>query len=152
MVKKLLLVFPLLMIAKTVVAERMGDKIVGLYYVVDEYSKEESRIRIYRINNGTYEGKVEWINKPYHKDGSLRLDVKNPIPELRHVPCSQLVILTNLCYNSETQTWENGVVYNPQDGKKYSAYMEFESDKKLRVRGYWGISMLGRTMYWDKIE
>ncbi|MDE5606882.1 MAG: DUF2147 domain-containing protein, partial [Bacteroidales bacterium] len=34
----------------------------------------------------------------------------------------------------------------------YKSYMAFVNDTKLKVRGYLGFSMLGRTMYWNKVE
>ena len=134
-------------------AQSEADKICGLYYVVDKFtSGEQCKVRIYRTNKGTYEAQVVWMNKPYNDDGTLRRDVNNPDPALRNTPCNRVVMMRNLTYNADEKEWQNGEVYNPQNGRFYRSYMSFESDKKLRVRGYWGISLLGLTMYWDKIE
>ena len=76
----------------------------------------------------------------------------NPNPALRNVPCDSVVMMRHLAYNKNEKEWQNGEVYNPQNGRFYRSYMRFENDSTLRVRGYWGVSMFGLTMYWDKIE
>ncbi len=50
--------------------------------------------------------------------------------------------------------WENGKIYDPKNGKDYKCYMEFEDDTKdnLKVRGYIGFSMIGRTTHWTRVK
>lgn len=134
-------------------AEAEADKICGLYYVVDKFtSGEQCKVRVYRAENGTYEAQVVWMNQPCHPDGTRRLDVNNPNPALRSTPCDRVVMMRNLTYNAAEKEWQNGEVYNPQNGRFYRSYLRFENDSTLRVRGYWGVSLLGLTMYWDKLE
>jgi uncharacterized protein (DUF2147 family) len=47
-------------------------------------------------------------------------------------------------------TWENGTIYDPKNGKTYSCYLILQPDKTLKVRGYVGVSMLGRTTIWTR--
>jgi len=63
----------------------------------------------------------------------------------------QLVLLKGFKYNPSTDEWIDGEIYDPEDGKTYSCKLKFESDKKLKVRGYVGIPALGKSMYWNKI-
>lgn len=142
-----------LLSASLLLAESEADKICGLYYVIDKFtSGEECKIRIYRTPQNTYEAQVVWMKQPNHPDGSRRLDVNNPNPALRNTPCDRVVMMRNLTYNAAEKEWQNGEVYNPQNGRFYRSYMRFENDSTLRVRGYWGVSLLGLTMYWDKLE
>lgn len=139
--------------ASLLLAESEADKICGLYYVIDKFtSGEECKIRIYRTPQNTYEAQVVWMKQPNHPDGSRRRDVNNPNPALRNTPCDRVVMMRNLTYNAAEKEWQNGEVYNPQNGRFYRSYMRFENDSTLRVRGYWGVSLLGLTMYWDKLE
>jgi uncharacterized protein (DUF2147 family) len=46
--------------------------------------------------------------------------------------------------------WEDGDIYDPKSGKTYSCYMKLQSMDKLKVRGYIGISLIGRTTYWTR--
>jgi uncharacterized protein (DUF2147 family) len=50
--------------------------------------------------------------------------------------------------------WEDGKIYDPKNGKTYSCYIEFKDETKnlLKVRGYIGFSMIGRTTYWTRVE
>ena len=44
-----------------------------------------------------------------------------------------------------------GKIMDPKNGETYKCYIEVEEGgKKLKVRGYIGISLLGRTQYWHK--
>jgi hypothetical protein len=44
---------------------------------------------------------------------------------------------------------KNGKLYDPDSGKIYSAELAVEGDS-LKVRGYVGISMFGRTETWHR--
>ncbi|NOZ00881.1 MAG: DUF2147 domain-containing protein [Deltaproteobacteria bacterium] len=49
--------------------------------------------------------------------------------------------------------WSGGKILDPDNGKIYRCYIEVqEGGKKLKVRGYIGISLLGRTQYWLKVD
>ncbi|MDE7149693.1 MAG: DUF2147 domain-containing protein [Bacteroidales bacterium] len=129
-----------------------ADRIVGVYYVIEDETGEESKIKIARDEDGTYYAQVVWMKNPDMPDGSPKLDFNNPDPALRTVRADQIKMMTGLEYNPKKQEWEHGKVYNPINGKMYKGYMTFVNDTKLKVRGYLGFSMLGRTMYWTKVE
>lgn len=129
-----------------------ADRIVGVYYVVEEESGEESKIKIARDEDGTYYAQVVWMKNPNMPDGSPKLDFNNPDPALRSVRADQIKMMTGLQYNAKKREWEHGKVYNPINGKMYKSYMEFVGENRLKVRGYLGVAMLGRTMYWTKVE
>ncbi len=41
-----------------------------------------------------------------------------------------------------------GTITDPESGNVYKCYVELENDNKLKVRGFIGFSLLGRTQYW----
>ncbi|OFV88560.1 MAG: hypothetical protein A3J75_04415 [Acidobacteria bacterium RBG_16_68_9] len=48
--------------------------------------------------------------------------------------------------------WSGGHILDPKNGKTYSCYIEVQDGgKKLKVRGYLGISLLGRTQHWFRV-
>ncbi len=136
----------------TMITDNGADKIVGIYYVIEPDSKEESKVEIYKTASGKYEGKVIWLKEPRFPDGSYKTDIKNPDPNMRKVRGDQIVLLKNFTYNAKKEEWSGGEIYNPVEGKTYKAFMKFESPTKLKVRGYIGVSALGRSMYWTKIS
>lgn len=47
--------------------------------------------------------------------------------------------------------WDGGSILDPQNGKTYNVKLTLADDgKKLEVRGYMGVSLLGRTQTWQR--
>jgi len=120
-----------------------GDKIIG------EWLNEEKdgKIEIYKTGN-LYFGKIIWGNSIYESDGqSLQKDVKNPEEKYRNRQLLNLVILHHFEYKDGI--WDNGKLYDPKSGKTYHCIIKLRDDK-LEIRGYVGITLLGRTTYWER--
>ncbi len=130
-------------------AQSKADRICGVYLVIEK--NEVSKVRVSKAENGNYVGKIIWMKNPKFDDGTPKTDVMNPDPKLRKTPADKIVLLHNFKYDASEDEW-SGEIYNPVEGKTYKAYAEFESDKKLKVRGYVGLPILGRSMYWTKEE
>jgi uncharacterized protein (DUF2147 family) len=113
-------------------------------------TKSESRVQIYKTSGGTYEGKIVWLGKPNYPDGTPKMDKNNPDPKLRTVKTIGLVLVKGFKYDEKADEWIDGKIYDPDEGKTYSCKLKFETDTKLRVRGYVGIPALGKTMIWEK--
>jgi len=103
----------------------------------------EGRIEIYKKGDKYY-GKLYWI-----KDSSKK-DLKNPTESLRSRNIQGLEILTNFTKNGKT--YEGGQIYDPKSGKTYSCKMTLKSNDALDIRGYVGVSLLGRTETWKRIK
>jgi uncharacterized protein (DUF2147 family) len=54
--------------------------------------------------------------------------------------------------STENNLWENGKIYDPKNGKDYSCKITMIDNNKLDVRGFIGISLLGRTETWTRIN
>jgi uncharacterized protein (DUF2147 family) len=60
-----------------------------------------------------------------------------------------LVILKDFAFNGKDK-WEDGTIYDPNNGKTYSCVIRLKNESALEVRGYIGISLLGRTEVWTR--
>ncbi len=145
-----LLLFTLLF-AAPIKAQEAGDKIVGTYYVKDDQSPEEAKIKIYRTKSGNYAGKTVWVKNPNFKDGTPKRDIKNPDPAKRDTPADQIQMLFHFKYDAKKKEWVDGEIYDPVHGKYYKCKMWFSDDKTLQLRGYIGVPAFGRTMTWKKL-
>ena len=52
---------------------------------------------------------------------------------------------------SDANTFDDGKIYNGENGKTYSANVSLQADGKLRLRGYVGSAMFGETQLWTRI-
>lgn len=146
----LVLVFPLFLGGFSAKSQSKADKICGIYYATEPSNGEGSQVLIYKTTDGKYEGKVIWMQYPNHPDGTPRLDAKNPDKSKRDQPCVGMVIIKNFVYNEKDEEWQ-GTVYNPGSGNTYRSYMRLESGgNTLKVRGYLGVSLLGKTVSWKR--
>jgi uncharacterized protein (DUF2147 family) len=60
-----------------------------------------------------------------------------------------LVLLSNFKFDGNDK-WKGGDIYDPESGKTYSSYLYLKGKNILKVRGYVGISLFGRTETWTR--
>lgn len=87
---------------------------------------------------------IVWLVKPRNAAGHLDLDKNNPTPALRERLLCGLTILWNLKPTSGG-VWEDGWLYNPDDGRTYRVTAEFRSADVIDARIYIGLPLFGRT-------
>ena len=109
----------------------------------DETGKKKSEVLIYKEGNIVF-GKIINLLLPEDK-GKLCLNCKG---ENKNKPIEGLLILKDLIL--EEDTWEGGTILDPKSGKIYDCYITLEDDNTLKVRGYLGFSLLGRTQIWKR--
>ena len=99
----------------------------------------------------TYCGKLVWLKEPLEENGDPKLDDENPDPKLRDRPLLGLQLLTGFGLEPNKKgLYENGKIYDAESGKTYSCQMSFKNNDELKIRGYLGISLLGRTTVWTR--
>jgi len=115
------------------------DKIEGHWYNDDKTAK----IEIYKGKDSKFYGKIVWLKEP-NRDGKPKLDIHNTKAALRSRPVMGMLILTGFVKDNE-KTYDDGNIYDPKNGKTYSCTITYRNNNELGLRGYIGISMLGRT-------
>ncbi len=84
-----------------------------------------------------------------HPNSPKRKDVNNPDPKLKARPLRGLMIMGNLSYEGDNE-WDDGWIYDPNNGKTYDCKMTLEDINTLAIRGYVGSSIFGRTETWTR--
>lgn len=97
-----------------------------------------------------YFGKIVWLKEPKDEKGNTKTDVKNPQQSLRSKPIVGLEILKDFIYDDGK--WIDGKIYDPQSGKVYSCTMTLKPNGQLSMRGYIGISLIGRSEIWKRVK
>ena len=101
---------------------------------------------------GTLCGTIAWLKHPRRKNGTESIDSNNPNPDLRSRKILGLQLLSGFKPDeSDSALWTNGRIYDPDSGKTYSCNLTLEDAATMRVRGYIGISIFGRTQIWRRV-
>lgn len=112
--------------------------------------KHDAKLEFFKCGDKVC-GKIIWLKEPnyIHKDdgpvGIQKTDRKNPDPALRNKPVLGLQIMRGLTPKGNNK-WAHGACYDPETGKTYKCKMQLAAPDRLKMRGYIGISLIGRTM------
>ena len=96
----------------------------------------------------------------YEQGGKLFGRIQMLLPEGRVCsPCAEefegrdlrgVVILRDM--EARGEGWDGGTIRDPKTGRTYRAKMSLDGPNRLRVRGFVGFSLLGRTQVWERVE
>ena len=117
-----------------------ADRLLGTY--MTEGNKGKVTIE---KSGDVYFGKLVWsVTK-----GAV--DKNNPVKSERTKKLVGKTILTGFKYASKN-VWEDGKIYDPENGKTYSCKITLKSNGDITVRGFIGISLLGRNTTWKRVK
>jgi uncharacterized protein (DUF2147 family) len=143
--KVMLFLLPIAILLFQNTAYAQADQIEGLWYNQEKTAK----VRIYKAKNNKFYGKIEWLKEPVI-NGKTRTDEKNPDKAKRAEPLLGLQVLKGFEKNGEDE-YAEGTIYDPKNGKTYSCQIKYKVNT-LDVRGYVGISLIGRTTVWSRTD
>jgi hypothetical protein len=120
----------------------------GLWEKRDSSGQPQGWFRI-ADRNGAYEGQiVRMFPKPGQDPASWRCtkcEGRN-----KDAPVLGITFIEGM--KRRGLAYEDGTILDPRDGSIYSARMDLSPDgQQLSVRGYLGISLLGRTEVWLRL-
>ena len=134
-----------------------GDAILGVWATDPDGNGGQAHIEIYAVGD-LYSGKIVWLEEPLYtaededgEEGEPKIDRNNPDPDLQSRPIMGLELMQGFKFDGKG-TWKKGTIYDPDNGKTYKCKVRIGEDGELNVRGYIGVSMLGRTSVWTRVE
>jgi len=131
-----------------------GDAVTGLWRTP---SGDNGAAIVEIVRDGKqFRGTIVWLEKPLYgpneeRPGQPKVDLNNPDPKLRERPVIGLEILHGFKWNARKNRWDGGTIYDPGNGKTYKCKMTLENPDTLKVRGFIGFSLLGRTEVWHRV-
>jgi uncharacterized protein (DUF2147 family) len=132
-------------------AESTLDSPIGYWKTIDDLTgKPKSIVQIWKTSDEVLMGKVVKIfPKNNTTDQTKRCDACKG--DLHNQPIVGMVILSGL--TAKQKQWKNGKILDPENGKSYSCAMHtVDHGKKLNVRGFIGLSLLGRSQTWERVD
>ncbi len=124
-----------------------AQDVFGKWKTVDDITGEvKSIVEIYEVKGKVY-GKVSEILDPKAPknptcDECTGKDKGKPILGLEFIKGLE----------KDGDEYSGGKILDPENGKLYKCYITLEEDDKLKVRGYIGFALLGRTQYWYRVN
>lgn len=109
----------------------------------DKTGKPRAEVQIIE-QNGVFSGKILSVIR---QSGDTGICSKCP-GDFKDKPIKGLSFLWGLKQEGKNN-WEGGQILDPKTGKIYRAKLLLKGDK-LYVRGYLGVSFLGRTQVWER--
>ncbi len=124
----------------------LAQDVTGKWKTIDDDTGEaKSIVEIYKKDGKMYGKVVEILNKS--KKDALCVDCPGDSKGKR---IEGLVILKDL--KKDGNEYKGGTIMDPNNGKVYKSHMALDGADKLKVRGYVGFSLLGRTQVWHRVK
>ncbi len=143
-------------IAAVAVTVSLGAYALGGTEITGQWTTagNKSRVEITKVADGTFEGKIVWLSEPnYPADdkeaGKPKHDRENSDKSLQSRPILGLSFMKGFKFDGKKE-WSGGLLYDPESGKTYKGKIWLEDDGTLGMRGFIGISLLGRTEKWTR--
>jgi uncharacterized protein (DUF2147 family) len=121
----------------------------GRWKTIDDETGKTKSIVAIREENGKLYGKIERVldsDQPGQNPLCLKCE-----GDLKNKPETGMQIMWDL--QKDGDQWSGGQILDPHNGRVYRCSISLEDGgKKLKVRGYIGFAMIGRTEYWQRME
>jgi len=140
--KKIILTFTVFLFTITINAQTIFGKWLSTN---DDTGEVDSVIEMYQKNGKAY-AKVIEIKDP-NRQTAVCEKCEGPN---KNKPILGLEILTGL--EKDDDEWSGGEILDPRNGNVYKCYIKLVKPNKLKLRGYIGFSLLGKTKYWMRAE
>ena len=122
-----------------------GDAIIGVW----KNGEGTGMVKIYK-NGEKYQGMIVWLKEPNDPETRKpKLDKNHPEEKVRNRPVLGLINTWGFIYKGN-KVWDDGKIYDPKNGSTYECTITMKDNNTLEVRGYIGISLIGRTDTWTR--
>ncbi len=108
--------------------------------------EKDGWIRVELVGD-SLEGRI--AGAPPGSPSEREFDDRNPDPALRTRKLDGLAIMTGFEYDGDGR-WKNGKVYDPNSGKTYKCTLTLVDANTVKIRGYLGVSLFGRSETWTR--
>jgi uncharacterized protein (DUF2147 family) len=128
-------------------AQQLSPKLqsaIGHWQVVNSDGSKGGKVDTYLVNGKLF-GKVTAV-----RPGRTPKDTCDKCSgEYKNQPILGMVLMRD--FHPDGDDWVEGTVVDPENGKEYKGKIWAVGNDALKMRGYIGISILGRTESWVRL-
>jgi len=136
------------LLVSTAFADPAPDAILGQWMS----TRRNVKVMVFREGN-EFKGRVVWFKDSDDPSRPMasRTDENNPDAKLRKRKVLGMQVLSRLNYNTKSNRWENGKIYDPKTGRQWSSVAYLDDEGILNVKGFWQFEFIGKTMRFNKV-
>ncbi|MEH6402946.1 MAG: DUF2147 domain-containing protein [Sneathiella sp.] len=117
----------------------------GIWLTVDG----KSQVEIANCDGDKFCGKIIWLKEPNDKNGSPKKDTNNRDDNKKDRPILGINLLQGLEKSGDNE-WDDGSIYNPEDGETYSSEVKMINADTLEVKGC--VLFICKEQIWDRVK
>ena len=138
--------FITLLICVLATSSMYSQSVIGKWKTIDDETGDaKSIVEVYSKSGKIYAKVIEILDLE-HKNSVC----KKCSGEDKNKSILGLTIIKGL--SKDGSEYNSGEILDPKNGKLYKCALSLESKDKLKIRGYIGFSLLGRTQYWHRVN
>lgn len=125
-----------------------NDSIVGTWKTIDdETGKAKSLVKIIK-KDGIFTGNIIKLFNPSEANPVC----KNCTDDRKDQAIIGMQIIRDVKQKNDNK-WSGGKILDPKKGNEYKVVFRLQEEgQQLKVRGYVGITLLGRTQIWERVD
>ncbi|MDB5134704.1 MAG: hypothetical protein JWP37_1307 [Mucilaginibacter sp.] len=129
-----------------------ADAVPGCDQICGKWMSSEKNliVQVYK-DKDHFRAKIIWFKDDPSKPMGEWSDAKNPNPSMRTRKILGMDVLDDLKYDTKSNSWEDGTIYDAKNGKEWSASAYISKQGLLKVKGYWHFKIFGRTMVFKRV-
>ncbi|MGQ7944524.1 DUF2147 domain-containing protein [Flavobacterium sp. WC2509] len=129
-----------------VISNMQSQSVLGKWKTIDdETGQAKSIVEIYEKSGKIYGKIIDIINPQKRKDLCTKCSGED-----KNAPILGLVIIKGLVKDGDE--YNGGKILDPLKGEEYKCFITLDEKDKLKVRGFIGFSLFGRTQYWYRVK
>ena len=137
-----------ILIASLLFTATLSADITGIW----DTENNESQITIsLDPESNTYRGVLTTISDTVGEPDEEKIDINNPDPDRRNDPLIGITLMQGFKKDSDKKL-TGGTIYDPKSGKTYKCKITITDENTIKVRGYIGVSLVGRSTIWTRAK
>ena len=138
--------FITLLICVLATSSMYSQSVIGKWKTIDDETGDtKSIVEVFSKSGKIYAKVVEILDLANKNSVCKKCSVED-----KNKSILGLTIIKGL--SKDGSEYNSGEILDPKNGKLYKCALSLESKDKLKIRGYIGFSLLGRTQYWHRVN